>query len=252
MLLTKEIAEATYQISTGNSSASSVGVNANGYFFLITARHLFTDEETIQIDVSKNLTKPKCSKVNVRITNTTSPFPSFFTDVYYNDYYDVAVVDVPRTEADNLKEKGADFLSLNYLSDADISIGTDVLLVGFPFIWKSNDIGIKNPNKHSDFYVPLIKSGSFCSFQPENGAYELIDAHNNKGFSGGPVVWSKNNQSYILGTVCGFYWDKFGQEVNENSNSGFAQICAIGHAKALIQHCLYLYSKRGANDENPS
>ena len=71
-----------------------------------------------------------------------------------------------------------------------LAYGQPVYFLGFPFGW---DGGAENINR--DFPMPFVKGGD-CQRHHRQVTLRrfYIDAHGNKGFSGGPVVFS-----YLIG-----------------------------------------------------
>jgi len=67
-------------------------------------------------------------------------------------------------------------------STAHLTLAEDVYFLGFPF-GMSFDMGDLNAH----FPLPLVKKGIVSALHHEEGLI-LLDAHNNPGFSGGPVV----------------------------------------------------------------
>ena len=65
----------------------------------------------------------------------------------------------------------------------DMYLSQQVYFVGFPFGWTTGGEDI-----NQDFPLPLVKAGIVSAF-PTGGRPLILDAHNNKGFSGGPVVF---------------------------------------------------------------
>ncbi|HEY9629972.1 MAG TPA: serine protease [Coleofasciculaceae cyanobacterium] len=68
-----------------------------------------------------------------------------------------------------------------------ITIGQDIYFLGFPYGNMSN---LTEMNR--GFPLPLIKKGILSAIIREDGNELLfLDGHNNRGFSGGPVIFSK-------------------------------------------------------------
>lgn len=90
-----------------------------------------------------------------------------------------------------------------------IVFGQDAYFLGFPY-GLSTDSGEIN-NKYP---FPFVKK---CIVSSISKQIIYLDGHNNRGFSGGPVVVVGNNNSIkLIGVVSGF----LGDIVNKNENSG--------------------------------
>jgi len=90
-----------------------------------------------------------------------------------------------------------------------IAFGQDAYFLGFPYglSTDSGDINNKYP-------FPFVKK---CIVSSINKKMIYLDGHNNRGFSGGPVVVTgKNNSIKVVGVVSGF----LGDAVNKSENSG--------------------------------
>ena len=62
--------------------------------------------------------------------------------------------------------------------------GQQVYFLGFPFGWDGGGEGINR-----DFPVPFVKAGIASSLGGGETSRIYVDGHNNKGFSGGPLVF---------------------------------------------------------------
>ena len=80
--------------------------------------------------------------------------------------------------------------SLGIIINAGLTFGQPVYFLGFPFGW---DSGLENMNR--DLPVPFVKAGVLSAMIAGDDSHIYIDAHGNKGFSGGPVVFVPNGRS---------------------------------------------------------
>lgn len=95
------------------------------------------------------------------------------------------------------------------LGMAGLFVSQDAYFLGFPY-GLSTDSGEIN-NKYP---FPFIKK---CIVSAVNKQTIFLDGHNNRGFSGGPVVTVDNkNAVKIIGVVSGF----LGDDQNKTENSG--------------------------------
>lgn len=126
-----------------------------------------------------------------------------------------------------------------------IALSQDVFFLGFP-LGLMSEAGEINRN----FPLPLVKKGclSSMSFSKEisEGPYMFIDGHNNRGFSGGPVVFQKGigQEFFVCGVIHG-YMNDIGDVISlptENTdklvalqNSGIMKVYSIENALDLIK-----------------
>jgi len=121
-----------------------------------------------------------------------------------------------------------------------ISLGQDVFFLGFPYKLWGDDRGLL-----SGLPIPFVKKGVLSWLDAGPPQVLHIDAINNEGFSGGPLVFfppNKPTDARILGVVSKFrieheaVLDKDGQatEYTVPYNSGFLIGYGINHALQLI------------------
>ena len=83
----------------------------------------------------------------------------------------------------------------------DLVLGEDVRFYGFP-------LGMSTSRGPSTVPVPLVKSGIISGFYGTEKLGEdssfWIDGHNNRGFSGGPVVSIRNGEYAIAGVISAY------------------------------------------------
>ena len=87
-------------------------------------------------------------------------------------------------------------------SAASFYLSQQIYFLGFPYGLRL-DLGPVN----NDYPLPFVKTGIVSSFTAAGAGSQLIycDAHNNPGFSGGPIVTvGANNQVHVIGVVSGF------------------------------------------------
>lgn len=128
-------------------------------------------------------------------------------------------------------------------SIADIAVSQDAYIVGFPF-----DLYMPTRKGLSDFPFPLIKKGIVSALYLEptsDPRFLIVDAYNNPGFSGGPVVCLQDNdplRPQIVGVISGyrFEWKKViagsGNEVDlyYQSHANLTIAHSISYALDLI------------------
>ena len=126
---------------------------------------------------------------------------------------------------------------------AGMILGQDIYFLGFPYGLMS-DVGVLNRN----FPLPLVKKGIVSMVEFSEG-FILLDGHNNPGFSGGPVVFRRDNRGNdfsIAGVVSGYryarepVYENEEQEQKESpigyhkSNTGIIVASSIKYALDLI------------------
>ena len=111
------------------------------------------------------------------------------------DPVDIAVIVRPRILTQNLKLEPA--------GSKQVIITQEVYFLGFPFGMSIDGVAAFGP-----YPMPIAKHGILSAF---NDGVLLVDAYNNPGFSGAPIVFRDMYQSapvfYVLGVVQGFYPD---------------------------------------------
>lgn len=124
-------------------------------------------------------------------------------------------VRVPVTVVFNADSRSAD--TIVFLLDEDISprhpmslnpagliIGTWAYFLGYPRGMRTSDRGINR-----GYPLPFVKAALVSATDFERHGFNtlFLDGHNNKGFSGGPVVWAPPNKPSdvrIVGTISGY------------------------------------------------
>lgn len=96
------------------------------------------------------------------------------------------------------------------------TFGQQVWFLGYP-LWSSvHPHGVSSAFMKDKKIIPFIKRGTLSAIDStnQNSTVLYIDGINNKGFSGGPIVyWSFSAHEYrILGVVRGYLNDEFPQE----------------------------------------
>jgi len=149
--------------------------------YIITAKHIIgeiSDNEKIKI----------YSEIN------GAKWQNFKVKPIYHDDEDI---DIIALATDSLITPKVSF----EVSGGSIGLGQDVFFLGFPYAFDKN-IGEKILRN-----FPFVKKGIFSLVTQTNNGNPIffIDAHNNQGFSGGPVIFSTtNNNLSILAVISGF------------------------------------------------
>lgn len=136
------------------------------------------------------------------------------------------------------------------LSEANLTYGQDVYIIGFPRIIDTENSEIQKINRN--FPLPTIKKG-IVSYMGDMSHF-IVDIQGNTGFSGAPVVFLPNekNTRQIAGIVSSYkpeikpvYKTEL-EAANDRagnkpigyyrSNSGLLKVYYIRHALELINH----------------
>ena len=226
-MITSNVIHRTFHIRYGSGTGSMFSIDRDGRQYLITAKHVV---EGIVSGGSISVFHDKQWK------NTTVEVVGMGAGGA-----DVAVLTCPvRLASPNLLlEASAD--KLGY--------GQPVYFLGFPFGWGGGGEYINR-----DFPMPFVKSGIVSAFIPGDVSRIFVDGHNNKGFSGGPVVFVPNgqpqNEFRVAGVVASYptpimepVVDNTGNPILDShnrpiayfqENQGFVVAFDICHATELI------------------
>lgn len=201
---------------------TAFSIEVDGREYLVSAKHLFESPENVKM--IKLMHDNKWLDVEVQLVGAC------------RGEVDIAVFVV-----------GIGLTPREYVvpaTSAGATLGQDVYFVGFPYKMWAN-LGAIMANRP----VPFIKKGTLSSaFDFSKDVRHIyVDAINNEGFSGGPLVFSKIgapfNDLNFLGVVSGFkteYEKVIGGDGEPNGmtvayNTGFLLAYGIEHAVDLIK-----------------
>jgi hypothetical protein len=195
-----EILGRTFMIHAGNEQATCFTLDYQGKLFLVTARHVVagmpTDGAVIQLRQNGEWKDLHVSKIL---------FPS-------SDDVDIAVLKTDQTIPQPFGVTASGELN-------GVTMGQQVWFLGYPFLE-----GLSS-HWNGGGEAPFIKRGTMSAIVATNpdAIVLYIDGFNNKGFSGGPILyWSFSAHAYrILGVVKGYRNDHAqtvinGQQVDTN------------------------------------
>lgn len=222
----------TFFISTKESTGSAFSIEfEEKYQFLITAKHVldcieFENGDTIQFEIFHNENWEKISCIAM---------------LHENPDIDIVVLNPIETQFKILPIK---------FGLEDLYLGNDIYFLGFPYGMYTPSAG----NVNYKYPIPFVKKGVLSSIISENNITEIfIDAHNNNGFSGGPVITvGTENQVQIVGVNVSYIkhenivpYDESDVDGNvyENlfeyyENSGIMKAQGINHAIEIIKQNL--------------
>ena len=216
MSITTNILRRTFQFSFGEEQGTCFTIDYDNRQYIVTARHLvdpITDSATIRIKHEKIWKDCPVNLVG-----------------HGEGEVDISVL------AAGLQISPKYPLPPNA---AGLTLGQDVYFLGFPY-GLASEVGELNQN----FPFPFVKKAtvSAMDFNPNR---IFLDGHNNRGFSGGPVVFSEvgkpANQLSVAGVISGY---RFGTEpvylkgkptpLEFRYNTGIILAYQIKHAVDLI------------------
>ena len=226
-MITTNVIHRTFHIRYGKLTGTAFAIDRDDRQYLITARHVvrgIAPGDTVELFHER-----RWKNIAVDVVGVGS------------DDIDVAVLACPIQMAPPHTLEA---------SSAGLIYSQPVYFLGFPFGW---DSGMDNINR--DLPVPFVKAGVLSAMIAGNKSRIYIDAHGNKGFSGGPVVFVPNggptNEFWVAGIVAEAprprleavvdrsgkpILDKDGRPVAHFAeNQGFVMAFNIRHATDLIE-----------------
>ena len=217
MSITTNILHRTFQLSFGKSRGGTCfTVDYDNRQYIVTARHIvepITDSATIRIKHEKVWKDCLVNLVG-----------------HCEGEVDISVL------AAGLQISPKHPLPTSY---DNIILGQDVYFLGFPY-GLTSEIGELNRN----FPLPLVKKAALSAVNPDTILFYL-DGHNNRGFSGGPVVFFEMgkpaNKLSLAGVVSGYhssmepvYLEEKRTSLEFKYNTGIILAYGIKHAVDLI------------------
>ncbi|MYD73848.1 MAG: serine protease, partial [Chloroflexi bacterium] len=162
-MITENVVSRTFHIRFGDDTGTAFAIDHKGRRYLVTSRHVVEGVETGDaIAMWRDETWQDFEAVVVGIRNGDN---------------DVAVISCPMSLGFRLPlEASAD----------QLGYGQQVYFVGFPFGWDS-----RSESANFDFPMPFVKSGIVSAIWCDYPVHIFVDAHSNKGFCGGPLVFAE-------------------------------------------------------------
>ena len=179
-MITTNAIQRVFRIYHKGKTASSYTIEKDNQQYLVSASHVF-DEHTV-------------NEISIYHANQWKKLP---VKVVFNswEYGDTIVFKLPH---DISPRHPVSF------GPAGVFLGSWSYFFGFPLGLMTRSGKINN-----DFPLPFVKAALVSSIgaAPHEVTEIFLDGHNNRGFSGGPVVWYQPNKSKdvsIIGTVSGY------------------------------------------------
>ncbi len=176
-MITTNVIQRTFHTRYGGGTGTVFAIDRDGRQYLVTARHVvdgIQSGQTVEIFHERQWKQVPIELVGVG---------EGITDVA------VLACHMPLAPTHPLEP-----------SAAGLMFGQQVYFLGFPFGW---DSGAENVNH--EFPVPFVKTGFVSAIILGGHSQIYIDAHGNRGFSGGPVVFTPTgqpvNELHVAGVV---------------------------------------------------
>ncbi|HBG62155.1 MAG: hypothetical protein A2Y03_00515 [Omnitrophica WOR_2 bacterium GWF2_38_59] len=178
IIATSNVLQRVLMVKFNNSQGTAFTIEVDDRQYLVTAKHLvkkIKNKDKLMIFYDK-----KWMEIEVKVIEIQEP------------NYDVAVLAVD--------------LQLSHVYEVvyglqGIALSQEICILGYP--WGFNmDFGDMN----NRFPLPFVKGGILSGMYPKSNMM-FIDAYNNKGFSGGPVVaidYNDGKKRRIVGVISGY------------------------------------------------
>lgn len=220
-MVSTNILQRTFKIKHKQKEGTCFTIDLDGKQYLITAKHILVGMD--KPDFISIFHENKWKRVNTNIVGIAD------ADI------DIAVLALP------FQLSPAHHLPAN---SSGIFLSQDIYFVGFP-LGLQIDVGF---DINRNFPLPLVKKGIISGFVfKEESRLEciLLDGHNNRGFSGAPVVYisTGTKELNVAGVVSGFLPEKDQIKLEEQKksleiqyNSGIIIAYPISYAVDLIKN----------------
>lgn len=210
-----EILYRTIPIIAGDQGGTGFFLDSRDKLYLITARHVVSSLPSCNAQVSIWFSDQWKTLTATRVLLPDSDA-------------DIAVI-----ETEWKPPKPFLIPAMHNLGTDGPTFGQQVWFLGYPLWSKDHPHGLSSSFANGSKILPFIRRGTLSAIDSANPKSTVlyIDGINNRGFSGGPIVyWSFSAHEYrILGVIRGYLNDEFpqewtinGQKVNETvlANSG--------------------------------
>lgn len=226
-MITSNVIQRTFHIRYNSATGTAFAIDRDNRQYLVTARHVIEGLTTSgEIEVFHDET---WESMQVEVVGIGS------------DDIDVAVMACPVRLAPPHPLEA---------TSAGLIYGQTVYLLGFPFGWDSG-----NATMNRDAPIPFVKAGIVSALISGDASRFFIDAHGNRGFSGGPLVFARSggppNEFQVAAVVASAptpltepVVDKSGKPLLDNTgepiayfreNQGFVVAYNIRHVTKLIE-----------------
>ena len=207
-MVTSNILQRTFRILYEKLCGTCFTIDFENRQYIVTARHLvesIVDHSTVKI-MHDRIWKPLTVKL-----------------VGHSD----GDVDVSVLAADS-NNFGTAPLDVLGADNIDLILSQDVYFLGFPAGIRSETLSI-----NQDYPLPFVKKAIVSMLGNKDTI--LLDGHNNRGFSGGPVVFhprSNSNDLAVAGVVSGYHFQE--EPVYQNQEQKESPIGFYEHNIGII------------------
>jgi hypothetical protein len=219
-VITSNVLQRTFAIQYNGEIGTAFTIDIEGRQYLITAKHVVARiSENAQIGIFND-----------------GAFHMFGTKVVG---LGIGAVDIAVLA---LSQQISATLPLPPISGSQLTVGQDLYFLGFPYA-----MGTDSSSINANYPFPFVKKAILSAFglDRDGTSWFYLDGHNNKGFSGGPVVFSTPGGSeglVVAGVVSGFFpWPEpitqngKATSLSYNDNTGIMIAFDIRHAVDLIK-----------------
>lgn len=215
-LITGEVIQKIFAISPDqNNYGSCISYPVNGHHWLITAAHVLGKCE-----------HAKPSTIFFWMEGKWRPaqaIPYFHAERPYQEGdIDLAIVKTEMPSKTDVK-------TMPELTTAGMALGQESFFLGFPYF---GHINYKSEKLNSGFPFPLVKKATISGVDFERNLIYL-DAHNNPGFSGGPLIFlDRSTKKKKIGGVISSYISQSGEikELTSENKGYYEENSGIGLA----------------------
>ncbi len=214
----RNVYENIYKIKYKNNTGTCVLVNYDSLSFFITAKHIFEDDST-----------------KIKNGNSNVEFEIFQDSIWKKLNLELLIHEDPNIDLVALKLDK--FIPTGLRPESDFIIGSEVYFLGYPLNLESSNSARINRG----FPIALLRKGVLSGQITIKGkVYVLVDAKNNSGFSGGPVIYSPTNYFkdwVVIGIVSGRIPEEFKLDSNISflNDAGFTFCTSIGYLSQIIE-----------------
>ena len=236
-MITTNIIQRLIKIKNGQSICSGFTIEVDSKQYLISAKHPFIEPDK-KIPVEKR--KPFFAQFDKQMRPVI--------EIYKNNIWQKLVVRpiFAKDEIDVVVFPLEGFLTpVHELipTSAEMYFSQDAYFLGFPYAQHTDSQELNN-----GFPFPFVKKGIISAIDLAKTKKIYVDGHNNKGFSGGPLVFIrlKDKKLCVAGVISGYITDqKEDRKLTEliDENSGIVVCLGIKCVTDLIKEFNHQNSK---------